>query len=197
MSINLLTEVQKNLGYPALKKIDPNTQEVKQDPAKPNKDRMAQAVVPAVLAGIYKLAKNEKGIEQIADETGISNWVEIIFGDNKEEVLRNVSAYTYYDRQAVRLTMNEAAAETVKMIRKYAKAGKNFTEMKSFIAGQRDHILPFLPAALHIGNLLDDTTMDDRTNKMAGPISSLMHKIETSFSAAETKEDADRKANTF
>lgn len=197
MPINLLTTVQKNLGYPELKKIDPNTQRPDEKDRRPNRDRMTQVVVPAVLAGIYKLAKSEEGINQIVSETGSSNWVQIIFGAGKDELLKNASAFTYYDSPLAEQAFNEAAAESIKVIRENTKAGENLTEVKNFIANQRNNILPYLPADLHIGNLLEDTTIDDRTNKMQGPLSSLMHKIETGFSGHETQEDADRKSNSF
>ncbi len=193
MSINLLSSVQKNLGYPELKKINPNTDEPRVDKSKPDPDRLAQAIVPAVLAGIYKLSKNEDAVEQIASETGTAHWVGIIFGANKEEVLKSISAYTFYNTDAVEDKMNEAAVESIRLIRENTKAGENFSGIKNLISTQRNNILPFLPPSLHIGNLLDDTTMDDATTKMEGPVSSLMHKFETGFNSSETKEEADKR----
>ena len=195
MAIDLLTTVQKNLGYPELKKIDPNTQETIVDTNKPNEHRLSQAIVPAVLAGIYKLAKTEDGIHQIAAGDNINNWIDLIFQNNKEEVLQNIRSYTFYDNQSLTSIMNKAAAESIKQIRENSKTGENYTEMKTFIAQQRNNILPFLPPALNIGNMLDDNTIDDVTTKMEGPVSNLMHKIETIFGGHETQEDADRKQN--
>ncbi|MEO7924436.1 MAG: hypothetical protein ABIR30_12220 [Chitinophagaceae bacterium] len=43
---------------------------------------------------------------------------------------------------------------------------------------QRHNILVYLPAALNLGDLLKDESLDDRTNKMEGPVSNFMHKIE-------------------
>ena len=42
-------------------------------------------------------------------------------------------------------------------------------------------------------DLLEDNTMDDRMNKMEGPVSSFMHKIETIFTSRESQEAADKK----
>jgi hypothetical protein len=55
----------------------------------------------------------------------------------------------------------------------------------SFMSGQRDNILVFLPGPLQLGEMLHDDTLDDNTNKMEGPVSSLMHKIENIFSEGE------------
>ena len=199
MAIDLLNTIQKNLGYPEKKKIDPNTEETVADKSKPNEHRLFQSAVPAVLAGIYKLAKNEDGIKDIASEFSVSNWVDIIFGVNKNEVLKNITDYSFYNAAAVEDKMNEAAAEAIRLIRENSKDDSNdnhkvnFAGMKIFISQQRNNILPYLPPALHIGNMLDDTTIDDATTKMEGPVSSLMHKIEAGFGTHETKEDAERK----
>ena len=192
MAIDLLKTVQKNLGSPELKPIDPNTEEPTVD-NKPNANRLAQAVVPSVLAGIYKLAKSEQGIKQIASETGISDWMDIIFAANKQEVLKNILEYTFYNKEAIEEKMNIAATETIKLIRENCIQEEGLSGMKNFISSQRNNILPYLPPALHIGGLLDDTTIDDSTTKMEGPVSTLMHKIASGFTGSETQEEADNK----
>ena len=58
MTTNLVESIQKNLQYPELKKIDPNIQEVKDKDGKPVVDQLAQAAIPAVLTGLYKLSRN-------------------------------------------------------------------------------------------------------------------------------------------
>ena len=50
------------------------------------------------------------------------------------------------------------------------------------MSGQRHNILVYLPAALQLGDLLNDNAMDDRTNKMEGPVSNFMHNIENKLS---------------
>ena len=39
-----------------------------------------------------------------------------------------------------------------------------------------------MPAALNMGELLHDNTLDDNTNKMEGPVSSLIQRIGSAFS---------------
>ena len=62
-------------------------------------------------------------------------------------------------------------------------------DVKTFFSGQVNNILPYLEPDLHMGDLLNDTTLDDNTNKMEGPMSSLMHSIGSIFSTPETEED--------
>ena len=47
---------------------------------------------------------------------------------------------------------------------------------------QRHGILVHLPAAMQMGDVLNEESLDDRTNKMEGPISNFMHAIENKFS---------------
>ena len=50
----------------------------------------------------------------------------------------------------------------------------------------RHIILSHLPGAIEIGSILNDNTLDDRTNKMNGPVSGIMHSIEKTFASTDT-----------
>jgi hypothetical protein len=198
MAINLLERTTAALGYAPLKKIDPNTEKVKQEGAVYSQERLAQAVIPAVLAGISQLSKSEDGITLIATGSDSGGWPALIFGEHKEEVTGNIAAYAMSDTTTVNSEINKTAVAATRLIREEIKdTSGSYQKMKDFIKGQRDNILPYLPAELHIGNMLNNSTVDDATNKMEGPVSSLMHKIESTFGGNETKEDADRKSDNF
>ena len=85
--------------------------------------------------------------------------------------------------------MNNIADEAVKITTANMLTGATAKEVKIFFSNQLNNILPYLPAALHMGDFLNDTTLDDNTNKMEGPISSLMHTIGAAFSTPETEKD--------
>ena len=55
-------------------------------------------------------------------------------------------------------------------------------KIRLFMSSQRHNILVHLPAALQLGDFLHDNAMDDRTNKMEGPVSNVMHTIENKLS---------------
>lgn len=50
-------------------------------------------------------------------------------------------------------------------------------------------ILLYLLPILQMGVLLHDNTLDDKTNKMEGPISSLINSIGNAFSTPVTEEE--------
>ncbi len=197
MSINILTTIQKNLGYPTLKKIDPNTQEIKHENKNPDINRLGQAAIPAVLAGINNLSKSDEGIADMISEPLSADWVALIFGENKHAILNNVSIYAMYDMANTEIKMNEIAAEAIKLIREHAKPVADRKTVERLVADQRNNFYPYIPGAIHVGDLLHDNTIDDRTHQMEGPISSLMHKLESGFSKPETAADVQKKANNF
>lgn len=194
MAINLLEKTTEILGYTPLIKIDPNTERIKTGTA--IEQELAQAVIPAVLAGISEMSKSEEGIGHIVRGTH-TDWGQLMFGTKKEEITGNIAGYALYDFKSTDNKINETANVAVQLIRENnTDDSGNYKMIKDFIKNQRDNILPFLPPQLHLGNLMANSTIDDKTNKMQGPVSSLMHKIEATFGGNETQEDADKKSNT-
>jgi len=196
MSIDLLTALQEKMGCAPLKKIDPNTGDVIDSDKNIPENLIAQAVIPTALAGIYELSKSDEGIKKIKGEDSFTNWSDILFGEHKQKIVGNIAGYAVCDFQQAEIKLNTATSEAINLIRKNTVSSENDKALKEFIALQRNNILPYLPPALHIGGLLN-ATIDDSTTKMQGPISTLMHKIETGFGGHETKKDAEDKKDNY
>lgn len=189
MSINLIEMIQANLHYPPLQKIDPNTQEVVADDNKPDEHRFSQAAIPAVLTGLYGYATTDEGGEQIVRGDISTNWVDRVFNETKNEVVQKIASYSFHSTEDSQKRMNDIANEAIRLIRTHIKTEATMMDVKDFMSAQRNTILLYLPEALHMGSLLNDTTLDDNTNKMEGPISSLMHKIGSAFSNPTNEAD--------
>ncbi|MEO6584023.1 MAG: hypothetical protein ABIO05_06845 [Ferruginibacter sp.] len=195
MAINLLDKTVAALGYTPLKKIDPNTENVKHKGIRNSKEVLSQSVIPAVLAAISHLSKSDEGIATITSGNQ-QNWSSALFGTHREQVIGNIAGYAMNDYAAAEAEVNNVASKAITIINEHiTDCSNNNKQLKDFIKNQRDNILPYLPGQLHLGNLLDNSTIDDNTNKMAGPVSSLMHKIQASFGGNETAEDATKKEN--
>ncbi len=189
MSINLLETVQQNLGYPALHKIDPNTQQVTADDKTPGEDKFSQAAIPAVLTGLYKYVQSDEGAAEFLKADHSMNWVGKIFDDNRKEAIQTILAYAKQSDEEPLTKMNAIANEAVKVVKENLPAEAGIKDVKVFFSNQRNHILLYLPAALNMGELLHDTTLDDNTNKMEGPVSSLMQSIGSAFTNPVTAEE--------
>lgn len=189
MSINLLETVQQNLRYPALQKVHPNTQKVTADETKTDEDKFSQAAIPAILTGLYRYAQSDEGATELLNAGTSVNWVSKIFDDNRKEAIQTISAYASQSNEEPVVKMNAIANEAVKAMKENLPPEAGIKEVKVFFTNQKNNILLYLPAALNMGELLHDSTLDDNTNKMEGPISSLMQSIGSAFSNPVTGEE--------
>ena len=182
MSIQLLQQVQANLGYLPLQKIGPNLQDV--PPSTPDEHRMAQAVVSSSLIALYQFLTKDEGASAALGENNSTDWVSRVWGDRENEAVKRVAAYAGYDTGMTRRHMNDVMTEAIRLIRQQVPASTKdpVKAVELLLSAERSDLLPYLPASLNMGELLGDTTLDDKTNKMEGPISSLMHSIESGFS---------------
>jgi hypothetical protein len=81
--------------------------------------------------------------------------------------------------------MQHIASESVRVVREHISDLHNENEIAAFVAHHKQEVLLYLPASLQLGVLLGNNNLDDRTNKMEGPVSSLMHRIERQFNSSE------------
>ncbi len=189
MSINLLEAVQQNLGYPALQKIDTITDQVLENDKTPDEDKFSQAAIPSVLTALYRFVQSDQGATDILQKDVTTNWVATIFDDNRKEAIQTIATYAEQSKEDPIAKMNEIANEAVRIMKETLSADAGVKEVKVFFADQKSNILLYLPPALHMGELLHDNTLDDNTNKMEGPISSLINSIGSIFSTPPTDDE--------
>ncbi|MES2775176.1 MAG: hypothetical protein V4722_13395 [Bacteroidota bacterium] len=184
MSINLLETVQQTLNYQPLQKVDPNTQEVKIDNKTPSEERFSQATIPAAIIALYQFSTTKDGAATIIQNNENTDWPEIIFYDRKEEFFEKIASYSYDNVYNCVPRIQEVFVTAVAAIKQHASEGTE-EGVKKLLADQRNLVLPYLPAEIQIGTLLNDDSIDDRTHKMEGPMSNLMHAIGNIFSSSD------------
>ncbi len=190
MAVNIVESIQKALGFGELQKIDPNTQDVKKPENLSAEDYLPQAAIPAILLGIYKFSQKDEGNKELLEGELGGNMLQIIFGNRSSQVIEKVATYTGNSLEYAGEKMELIGREALKVIRATLSNDPTDANVKNFLADQRHNILVYLPASLQMGDVLNDTTVDDRTNKMEGPISSNMHWIEKLFPSTDrTKEE--------
>jgi hypothetical protein len=172
MSVNLIKTIQENLGFPPLQKIDPNTELPANDKDENFGNKFGEAAIPAVLN-----IKNS------------NNWMAEIFDDNRKEAIQKIAAYAKQSNEDPVAKMNAIANEAIKLAKENMPADAGIKDVKLFFSNQRNNILLYLPAELKMGELLHNDTLDDNTNKMEGPVSSLMQSIGSAFSNPVTGEE--------
>jgi hypothetical protein len=189
MSLNLSETIQKNLGFPALHKADPNGEQVKDSSRLPGINSLSQAAIPAVLTGLYRYVQTDEGAADFLRGDNSTSWAERIFGWDKNKAVHKIASYADQPASVVESTINNIANEAVKVVKGNIPATAGINAIKLFFTDQRNVILSYLPATLNMGDLLHDAELDDKTNKMEGPISTLMHNIGSAFSKPVTKDE--------
>ncbi|WP_153799220.1 hypothetical protein [Foetidibacter luteolus] len=184
MATNIIDALQQRLGYGPLQKIDPNTQEIKDAPDS-NGSLLAQAAIPATLVGIYKHTRSNEDAVKLVSGKNSTSLLSLLFDGADSEVIAKVAKYGSVSGQQAEEIMERTAAEALTVIKESTGTDSSGQVIKDYMAAQRQNILLYLPAELQIGNLLNDNTVDDRTNKMEGPVSDFMHKIEKAFSSSD------------
>ena len=174
--MNIVEAICRQMGYEPLPKIDPNNQQPENNAA----HTLPQAVIPAVLTGIYSATRTDEGLANYLNNKESRDWGTVIFGDGKAHVIDEICRYAGVDQSTAANKIQEVATVAHHIIVSNEDSD-TVPELKVFLDYQRTNILEHLPPQLEMGKILNDTTLDDRTNKMEGPISTLMHKIEEAF----------------
>ena len=181
MTTNLIESIQQNLAYPPLKKIDPNTQDIKEKETESTIEHLAQAAIPAVLTAVYKLSRNDEGSLQILKADTHKDSLHTLFNGNESQLVEQVAAYAGVTANQAESHLENIADESIKLVRESVGSAEPH-KLTQFMNDQRHNILVYLPASLNLGDILKDESLDDKTNKMEGPVSNFMHKIENKLS---------------
>ena len=176
MVTNIVEVIQKKLGYPPLKKVDPNTQEIKGARKMSSEEKLSQAAIPAVLAGMLKYSDCKDGVNLLSDN-GNKDWLKTIYFGKEKDAIKKVAGYAGVDDSEAERHMKNISEEAVRVIKDTLKT-HDAEKLRSFMNSQRHSILSHLPAAMNLGDLINEETFDDRTNKMEGPVSGFLHRIE-------------------
>jgi hypothetical protein len=182
MNNNIIEAIQKRLGYPPLKKVDPNIQETTGNLQSSIEEKLGQSAIPVVLAGFFHLSRTEDGCNAIIRSNKEMSWLPKLFGDHETLSVEKVAQYAHVSNEEARIDMEQAAREAYRLLMVTAGEKRSPEKIKTYLSNQRHTILVYLPAALQLGYLLNENAMDDRTNKMEGPVSSFMHTIENKLS---------------
>jgi hypothetical protein len=181
--MNIIETVQKNLGFIALEKIDPNTQEAVGQKNMVGNTALAQAGIPTILLGIYNQLESNPEISFLNTEQK-ENILEHIFGKSRDEIVKRISDYSkIHDNHSLQ-ELEHIAIESMRVVKEKIGEGASQSVIRNFVARHKPEILLYLPPSLDMGTLLKNNNLDDRTGKMEGPISSLMHNVEKTFNTS-------------
>ena len=163
---NLIESVQRHLAFARLEKENPNQQ--KDDPHcnKHHPEKLDQACVSAVLAGIYQFTREEKEAAMLLLPKMNRTWLEVIFHKYPAKLESKIVDYTQCAANIIRQHLYAVAQKAVIEIKSAIGPEATGREVKSYLTSQRMAILTRLPAELEVGSLLHNTTLDDATTEL-------------------------------
>jgi hypothetical protein len=201
MNFNIVTAVREKMGIAPFEKIDANYGADRPgfaaDPfgSDNSENHYTQAATMAVLTGLYRYSSGKEGAAELANSMGDGLLPKIFMGQ-QESIGREVAAYRL-ETTPVQRGLIDGNDDTLGFMQQISKTAIGIlqsqlrdekdkaAEMQTILAGQRHNILAYLPAEILVGRTLEDNSLDDRTNKMEGPVSGLMHFIENVFAEKE------------
>ena len=189
--MNLIDELQKATGYWLIGKVDPNTQTTKEEPAG-EKELLAQSAIPVSLLGLYHYTRSKEHAQSLVggnNSTNI-NWREHLYGNHADEVVSSVASYAHTSTERAEEALNLATDKAIEVVNGSLGSGASAASIADVFKDNRSNILQHLPAGLQIGSIVNDTTLDDHTNKMEGPMSGFMHAFEKIFSDSDANDSS-------
>ncbi len=178
--MNLSQDLQEFLKYPVLQKIDATTGHPENEKLY---DIVSQSVLIIFLTRLYEATRTKEDAEVIKQQQNAKGLLDKMF-KNKAAALTDIAEFTKKSEKYINTKLEEVAGGYLQVIQqsKYTVAFKKEKSMEGLLSNERHKILPCLPPGLKTHKLFKDETIDDNSNKMEGPVSSLMNKIEDVFS---------------
>lgn len=189
--MNLLNKVRNQLGFPEFVKVDPNTQHVKDEAHTSSEQRLGQATITSVVTAVYLLSRTEEGFGYLVNRNANEPWKTLLFKDEAEGVANSIASYSGADIERVNESIEAAGNATWEEGNRHLDGKVNYQSFGKYISSVRNDLLVYLPPDLHLGRRLNNDSLDDRTNKMEGPVSGFMHKIERILSGPQEHERLD------
>lgn len=181
--MNLPQQLQEQLNYPALQVINANTGLPENEQAF---DALSQSTLITFLSGLYKATRTKESAVAINSQVNGQELLSLIFKD-EADVQNTIAAFAKQMIDVAKDKLEEVSNGFLVIMQQQNtnKAANEESYLQNLMSAQRSEILKYLPTGLKLGALLNDKSLEDNTNKMQGPVSTLMHKIENVFSKAD------------
>src|ERR1700731_1632196 len=114
MTVNLVENIQKNLGYEVLRKVDPNIQDVSGEVKSFGTDSAAQAAIPAVLCGLDNYLRSDNASIAELGGTNSTKPIALIFGNKEDELIGKIAEYANSTLQATEKEVEHIANEAIR-----------------------------------------------------------------------------------
>ncbi|WP_290709517.1 hypothetical protein, partial [Flavihumibacter sp. CACIAM 22H1] len=183
----LIIHLEEYMGA-KIPEIDPVTQETK-NASDGMAGKLAQGAMAAGLVILYKYSRSAEGAEYLLHTNTTSIDIKRLLNNKQEELVAQLAKFAGATTVQAGTMLQAVTKEAMDFVKNEIKNNPTEATLQTYFGNQRQSILGHLPPELGLGDIMKDDTLDDRTNKMEGPISSLAHAIEDVFSSSGAKKD--------
>ena len=81
--------------------------------------------------------------------------------------------------------LDHIANEAMRVVKDQVGDRADTNAISNFVRKHKPDVLLYLPPTLELGKVLGNNNLDDRTGKMEGPISNLLHSVEKVFNSPD------------
>ena len=146
--------------------------------------KLAQGAMAAGLVILYKFSRSAEGAEYLAVTTPMDLNLGYLLNQKHQLLVSQLSAYAGSSDIQANTMLSAVVREAMFFVHQEIKNNRDANVVQTYFGSQRQAILGHLPPELGLGEIMKDDTLDDRTNKMEGPISSIAPAIEDVFSSS-------------
>ncbi|UAY55909.1 hypothetical protein [Arachidicoccus terrestris] len=183
MAENIVKLLEDRLRDRPMKTVDPNTQAAGDEQTQSPKALYHRAVMSAALAGLLEFSRKDQNMRELLSNHSDRDYSQRVFHHHFSELEDRIRTYSGYSGGHPKEDFNFVLQELVDIVG--AHAAGDARAAKDFLSNQRANIVSYLPGDLHTGKLLNNSAIDDRTNKMHGPFSDFTHWMERIFSTSD------------
>lgn len=159
--MKLLKIVQQELGYTALQQINVCKAPFITQTSVPPAYRFGQAAIPAVLIGFCAYSQSGSRAAGILYQPPLHDWISELFGEVEKDLVTRISLYAQvtHPDSFLRSRLQDIAAEVVRSVKKHLGPAATSAMVRHYFFTQKKDILKYLPAALLMDVLLQDSSL--------------------------------------
>ena len=189
MSNDLLQTIQQNMGYAPLQKVDANEWQSVFAENKAQEELCNEAVIPAVLTGLFRYSQIDKGADDILHAQLSADWTTFIFDGHTKEIVENIADYSHCTTETITTKISAVAEEAVRVIRKRVTNTGSIKNLRIILADSLDDVLFRLPVHMQIGEFLHENAAYYDNQLPGGPAAGSTHIMGGSLSKAGANEN--------
>lgn len=187
MNSPLIIHLEEFMGA-KMPEVDPVSHETKNQ-SDAMAGRLAQGAMAAGLVILYKYSRSMDGAEYLLSTRPADIEPTVLLNNRQKDLYTQLAQYAGSSELQASTMLAVVIREAMFFVHQEMNHNRTADAIQTYFGNQRQAILSHLPPELGLGEIMRDDTLDDRTNKMEGPISSLAHAIENVFSSSGTKKD--------